>query len=89
MEGVHVPHISGFLLAEGELEEGLLKALPTPLPLLLFLRLLPSHLLMSLHWVVRPKGPQLISQGLQDGESVALVADQGLVQPGQRGESGG
>lgn len=72
-------------MAERELEEGLLKALP----LLLFLRLLPSHLLMSLHWVVRPKGPQLISQGLQDGESVALVADQGLVQPGQRGESGG
>ena len=73
-------------MAERELEEGLLKALPTPLPLL---RLLPSHLLMSLHWVVRPKGSQLISQGLQDGESVALVADQGLVQPGQRGESGG
>ena len=72
-------------MAERELEEGLLKALP----LLPFLRLLPSHLLMSLHWVVRPKGSQLISQGLQDGESVALVADQGLVQPGQRGESGG
>ena len=57
MKGVYVLHISGFLLAEGELEEGLLKALPIH-PLLLHLLLL---LLLSLDWVVCGKGPQLAS----------------------------
>ena len=91
MEGIHVPHISGFLLAEGELEEGLLKALPVHLPLLLLLLLLLlSHLLLSLHLVVAGgQAPQLASQGLEDGKSVTLVADQGLVQPGEGGEPGG
>jgi hypothetical protein len=49
-------------LAEGELEEGLLKALP--IHLLLFLFLLLLLLLLSLDRVVRGKGPQLASHTL-------------------------
>ena len=79
-------------MAEGEFEEGLLKAL-LPIHLLLLHHilhlLLHLLLLLSLDWVVGGEGPQLASQGLQDSKSVTLVSHQGLVQPGERGEPGG